>query len=249
MLKWWRKRPRFRYRIEKRIARLTWPEGRGIVRRDGILYLLNLKRLQCDDKHTLQWGAAEPAQREYLLSQIRRRNCVTFLDVGANFGLYAACVALQTNCSTIIAYEPDQRSYDRLRIHLDINGLTDRVQTRMEAVTNQNGSVPFVRGSTYAESLSKVGNDGSGFSVPAVRLDDRLPLTGQRIALKIDIEGHELAALQGMKSLLQSNNCFLQVECWAENAAPFIAEMQDEGYRLLHRIAGDHYDYYFAREE
>jgi FkbM family methyltransferase len=117
----------------------------------------------------------------------------------------------------------------------------------MVAVSNHNGNVPFARGPANAESLSKVGDDRSGFSVPAVRLDDELPITGHRIALKIDIEGHELAAIEGMKALLQSNDCFLQVECWAENAAPFIAAMQGEGYNLLHRIPGDHFDYYFAK--
>jgi len=30
--------------FRKRFARLFWPAGRGIVRRDGMLYLLNLKR-------------------------------------------------------------------------------------------------------------------------------------------------------------------------------------------------------------
>jgi hypothetical protein len=27
--------------IRKRMARIFWPNGRGIVRRDGVLYLLN----------------------------------------------------------------------------------------------------------------------------------------------------------------------------------------------------------------
>ena len=50
-------------------------------------------------------------------------------------------------------------------------------------------------------------------SVPSVRLDDELPLKGHRIVFKIDIQYHELTALQGMKSLLRDNDCFLQVEC------------------------------------
>ena len=231
--------------FRKRFARLFWPDGRGIVRRDGILYLLNLQRENWYDKHILLWGAGEPEQRRFFLDNIRRRNCDTFLDIGANFGTYAASVALQSDCQTIIAYEADQRNYDRLFLHLCINGVTDKIRIRMVAVSNRNGTVPFARAAARDCYNSQVTDDGSGFTVPAVRLDDELPITGHRIALKVDIEGHELAALDGMKALLRTNDCFLQVECWPENAAPFISAMEHEGYRLIHRIAVDHY---FARE-
>jgi hypothetical protein len=29
--------------VRKRTARLLWPNGRGVVRRDGVLFLLDLK--------------------------------------------------------------------------------------------------------------------------------------------------------------------------------------------------------------
>jgi FkbM family methyltransferase len=227
--------------IRKRIAHLTWPNGRGIVRRDGVLYRLNLQSQNWYDKQILYWGAPESEQRAFLIDNIRRRHCDTFLDIGANFGMYAACVALQTDCSIVIAYEPDKRSYDRLRANLLINGLTEKVQTRMAAVSDHSGTVSFKLGPLNDASSSEVGEDGSGYSVPSVRLDDELPLKGHRIALKIDIQYHELAALQGMKALLRDNRCFLQVECEEKYAPPFIVAMQAEGYNLRHRIAVDHY--------
>ncbi|MGA8494300.1 MAG: FkbM family methyltransferase [Xanthobacteraceae bacterium] len=231
--------------IRRRIARLLWPNGRGIVRRDGVLYFVNLQSRNWYDKHIVQLGADEPEQRAYFLDQIRRRQSDTFLDIGANFGTYTACVALQTNCGSVFAYEPDKRSYDWLRTHLFINGLADKVQTRMVAVSNHNGTVPFALAPSNKDYLSKIGDDGSGFSVPAVRLDDEFALAGHRIAFKIDVEGHELAVLEGMKSLLRANDCFLQVECWSGNESAFIAAMNTESYHLLHRIAADHY---FAKE-
>ncbi len=53
---------------------------------------------------------------------------IRFSTSAANFGTYALCIALQTNCGTIFAYEPDKRSHDRLRAHLlrDTNALTTR---------------------------------------------------------------------------------------------------------------------------
>ncbi|MEA2731746.1 MAG: hypothetical protein QOF70_6221 [Acetobacteraceae bacterium] len=199
--------------MRKRMAWLLWPDGHGVVRRDGALFLLDLNNWY--DKVILKWGPGEPERRIYLLDNIRRRECDTFLDVGANFGTYAAFVALCTKATTIIAYEPDRRSYDRLRTHLLLNRVHKKVETRMAAVSSRNGTVPFIRAPDDNDSLSKVGADGSdSYSVPAVRLDDELLLTGHRIALKVDVEGHELSALEGMKSLLRANDCFLQVECW-----------------------------------
>ena len=233
--------------IRKHIARLTWPKARGIVERDGVLYLLNLNHQPENwyDKHILQWGAGEPEERAFLTENIRRRVCDIFLDIGANRGVYAVCVALQTKCGTVVAYEADERNHDRLRAHLLLNAVTDQVQTRIVAVSDHNGTVPFTRAPARDEYNSQVRDDGSGFAVPCVRLDDEFPITGHRIALKIDVEGHELAVLNGMKSLLRGNHCFLQVECWPDNAPAFIAAMKAEGYHLLHQISVDHY---FARD-
>jgi FkbM family methyltransferase len=246
--------PSLRKSVRKRMARLLWPSGHGVVRRDGVLYLLDLQNHKYD-KYILQWGVAEREQRAFFLENIRRRNCGTFLDIGANFGTYAACVALQTNCKTIIAYEPDRRSYDRLRAHLLLNGLTEtragllgedsgkKIVTRFVAVSDHNGTVPLV----LTPESSQVAEEGStGNTVPAVRLDDELPISGQRIALKIDVDFHELAVLQGMKSLLRYNDCFLQVECLPDSAPAFIEAMKAEGYQLLHQISEDHY---FAKKE
>jgi hypothetical protein len=80
--------------------------------------------------------------------------------------------------------------------------------------------------------------------VPSVRLDDEVRLKGHSIAFKLDTQYHEIIALQGMKSLLRDNDCFLQIECCGKYVAPFIAAMQAEGYRVIHQIE---IDYYFER--
>jgi hypothetical protein len=50
-----------------------------------------------------------------------------------------------------------------------------------------------------------------------------------------------MAVLQGMKSLLRANDCFLQVECLPDAAPSFIEAMKAEGYQFLHQICDDHY--------
>jgi FkbM family methyltransferase len=183
---------RLRPSIRKRIAHLMWPGGYGIVRRDGVLYLLNLKSVW--DKHILQWGGYELERQAFLIENIQRPRCDIFLDIGANLGVYAVSVALKTDCKTIIAYDADERNCDRIRAQLLINDLTNRVQTRIAAITDHSGTVSLVRASVHDSYNSHVRDDANGPAVPAVRLDDELPIAGQRVALKIDIEGHELVA-------------------------------------------------------
>ena len=167
------------------------------MRRDGVLYLLDLHGYK-HDKYILQWGASEKEQRAYFFENIRRRGCEIFLDIGANHGLYAICAGLQTNCKTIIAYEADKRCIDRLRAQLLINDLSEKVETRIVAVSGHTGTLPLTL--TVDSSLVGVAG-GNGNMVPCVRLDDDLQMTGQRIALKIDVESHEMAVLQAVNTV------------------------------------------------
>ena len=45
-------------------------------------------------------------------------------------------------------------------------------------------------------------------------LDSLVSFQDRRISLKIDVEGHELAVLQGAGQLLANNQILLQIEIW-----------------------------------
>ncbi len=229
--------------LRKRIAGVTRPYGYAVVKRHGALFLVNFTSWA--DRGITMHGVVERDQIQYLLAEIRRRQCTIFIDVGANMGIYSVFAAKETDCRTIIAFEPDPRSYDQLRANLLINGLSERVESRQAAVSDRDGPVPFEPGPPTHNVLSKI-SDGAdaSHSVAAVRLDDAVSVSNQRVAVKMDIEGHERTALDGMTRLLAENDCFLQVECWEHKAADFIAAMSARGYQLVHRIDVDHY---FAR--
>jgi len=222
-----------------RLARLMWGGNRGVIRRDGALFGVDLAHWA--DKTLLTRGAFERAQTAYLIEEIEARGCDTFLDIGANMGAYSIFVALQTDCPRIIAFEPDQRSYTKLCKNVALNRLSERIELHAVAVSNINGTVPFIPGPDHFDAVSKVGVDAQSKPVPAVRLDDLLSLSGHAIALKIDIEGHELTALEGMRVLLRENECFMQVECFDENLARFTEAMTVLGYRQIYAIGIDRY--------
>lgn len=230
--------------LHKRMVKLVWPDGQGVVRREGALFLLNLE-YTCD-RFILTEGVDEPGQRAYFFDNLRRHNCDVFIDIGANIGTYTVFAGLKTDCKAIYAFEPSPSCYDRLRTQLMLNHLTRKVTTYQAAVSDQKGTVSFAIDPRGNHLFSKIAADEPNIcTVPSVRLDDEVKLSDHRIAIKMDIEGHELVALQGMLTLLRSNDCFLQVECWPQNTAAFIAAMKAEGYELLHRIDED---YYFAKK-
>jgi len=61
-------------------------------------------------------------------------------------------------------------------------------------------------------------HDGSEkVEVSKRRLDDVLQFNGKAIAIKIDVEGHELSVLKGMQELLRNNDCGLMMEVWGHD--------------------------------
>jgi hypothetical protein len=78
-------------------------------------------------------------------------------------------------------------------------------------------------------------------TVTAVRLDDMLRLNGENVAIKIDVEGHELAVVEGMRDLLRGNRCLIQAEVYHPRLDEFRAVMDGLGYWELRTIPPDRY--------
>jgi FkbM family methyltransferase len=230
--------------MRKWIAALTWPGGFKVVRRHDVLLRLNYRNYV--DRELLFYGKYEREQIAALTSAMARHGCDLFLDVGANVGLYSLVVATRGLARGVIAFEPDARSLGPLQTNLSINGVASAVDIRAVALSDHDGSVWFKPDPGTSTCRSSVSADGE-LSVPCTRLDTVLPATGKRLFLKIDIEGHELAALNGMRDVLGRNQCFLQVESFTPNTAALDAFMHGLGYSHTGQIGDDHYYNNFVR--
>ena len=130
-----------------------------------------------------------------------------FLDVGANIGFYSLLAStLIGSTGTVDAFEPTPSTALRLQENLDLNGI-NCVLVHQAAVGNAAGIVRFHEERDDSLNRMRTGNDSDAgdIEVHCVRLAD---VVGDRqYALgKMDIEGAELAALEGAEPMLAKQN-------------------------------------------
>lgn len=229
---------RLRGSLKRRWAGIAWPAEGKVVEFEGARFRLD--RTGDVDRAIAFKGGHERAQIAHLLAAVERLHPALFVDIGAHFGLYAALLACRTAVPRILALEPDPRSLIRLRENLRLNQAEARVEVIAAAASDRSGRAAF-RGEG-ARSIGRSRLDPAGLLlVPTIRLDEIITDQGAGIVFKIDVEGHEAAALDGLDRTLRTNRCFLQVECFEPAREALTAAMAARGYRLTQRIGDDLY--------
>lgn len=145
-------------------------------------------------------GLGELAEMGFVLHFLRPGEL--FLDVGANLGVYAVLASRVVGARTI-AFEPAPDTFCRLRANIDANGLGGLVDPRCLAVSSKPGSLWFSTGAGPMNAVVADDYPGPRTHVACARLDDALD-RDQPIMMKMDVEGHERAALAGAARLLAS---------------------------------------------
>lgn len=188
-------------------------------------------------------GGYEDAQIDHLKKLIKLHEIDMFLDIGANVGLYSCLLAQETSVPDLHAFECDPRNLAHLGAHLRMNSLLERVQVHSHAIGDTSGEISFQQAPESSTGRSRIGDAPAGFttiSVPVQRLDDIMQPSNRRIAIKLDVEGFEGAALRGMETLLGQNFCLLQIEI-LEDQTDVVSFLETLGYRKQGSIGADSY--------
>ena len=151
------------------------------------------------DFRQLAWNA-----EEYAAFKPCVREGAIVMDVGANVGAYTLLFATWAGPSgRVVAFEPSHASRLGLERHLRLNGLSDRVTVRAEAVADITGTVPFSETGSAGDNRMLAAAHVEAHVVPSVRLDDFCAAHGLAPdVIKIDVEGAELAVLRGARRTL-----------------------------------------------
>lgn len=161
----------------------------------------------------------------------------TFVDIGAHVGTWALSYARKV--PRVVAFEAERKNYHRLVAGVALNEFWN-VECHHAAVTNSFGqpvtlNVGVHDWSGFGGSVANfpINGETRAETVPSARLDSmKLPNIG---LVKIDVEGHERAVLDGMRqTLVLSGNPPLLVECWSAEVFPWYA---DERQRTLACLA------------
>ncbi|MGQ0676186.1 MAG: FkbM family methyltransferase [Rhodospirillales bacterium] len=225
--------------IRRRRASRSATRGFTLGRSGAGLFLLQVGNFV--DRQVAFYDDYESAQIDFLLAAIRRERCELFVDVGANFGYYAVRVALETEAPHVVAVECDPRNFDQLRANLFLNGLSERVETHALALGERAGNGHLALAPATHTGQTALAPHDAGRPVAVAALDDLLNPRGARVAVKIDVEGHERRVLAGMRRLLALNRCVLQIESFPGQAAGLAADLAAQGYAAVHRVGDDHF--------
>ena len=164
-------------------------------------------------------GVYEPEETKLVQRLVHPGDIV--IDIGANIGYYTLQFAkLVRSAGKVIAFEPDPENFELLRRNVEINGYNITLERR--AVSNRSGRVQLYRSPlNTADHRIFDSRDGRlSVEVDAVRLDDYLGDLDRVNFIKMDIQGAEGVALDGMIALLErSPGVKILSEFWPEGIA------------------------------
>jgi len=170
------------------------------------MYLPKNGPLPCD---LIIDGIWEKKETEIIKNEIKEGDVV--LDVGANIGYFTLIFAkLVGPQGKVFAFEPEPNDFNLLKKNVEVNGYRNVVIKR-KAATEINGKIKLYlsKNNSGQHRIYESKEVSKNFvSVDKIKLDDyfkNLPCFEKISFVKMDIEGSEIGALNGMTSILSKN--------------------------------------------
>lgn len=191
------------------------------------------------------------------------------VDAGANIGYISLLLSRIVGPQGVVhSFEPVPATFELLANNLRVLGLAN-VRARQAAVSDAPGRARMTTpeyadgGENLYESRLVEGSEAGTCEVEVVRLDAALGQDARRVTfVKVDVEGHELAALRGAAGLLEAAPALLvevsgDPDAAGSAAAALFDLLASRGYspfrmkdgRLFRRRQGDRsVDYFFLAD-
>ena len=193
----------------------------------------------------------EEEQMEYFFKCINNFEMNIFIDIGANIGVYSLLAAKRFRHVDIYSYEPHPEAFKRLAKNIINNNFENRIVAINLALSNFQGKM-FIEGpknlginQSGGATLSSTGSN----EILVKTGDSDLQLLNEKIAIKIDVEGHEHNVIEGLKNILVSNSIFIQIEIFDRHLEKVSKTLKDLNFKLVKKISHNHSsgtnDYYY----
>jgi FkbM family methyltransferase len=187
-------------------------------------------------------GWQEPNPEALTLACFARLGLRSFWDVGANIGYYTWLVKSAAPNVEAILFEPFVPNLELIRATIQRAALTG-VDVVAAAVSDRCGQGTLrtnpLAGATSSLEISETtfeerywGMKPGWQNTPLVSIDDIRSKRGAVDFIKIDVEGHEAAALRGAVRTIATDQPIVFVECSHYPSHPCLA-LEQPGYRLV----------------
>jgi FkbM family methyltransferase len=151
-------------------------------------------------------GVWEPVATDLVKDEVSEGDVV--LDIGAHIGYYTLIFAkLVGRSGRVFAFEPDPTNFALLEKNVRMNGYSNVTVVQMAVAQRSELVSLFLEETQEAHSIVRDQVGRQRIDVRGIRLDDYFHADKRGIDfIKIDIEGGEPAAIEGMTHLLERNS-------------------------------------------
>lgn len=171
----------------------------------------NQMYLSLEDKGLSQelfvYGIHEPFLTLLLSREIKKDDVI--IEVGANIGYYVLMeCSLLGDKGKVIAFEPDYRSLKILKKNIKMNGNGEKVDVTHVAIGPKRKKGQLIKNESF--NLSKIDTsiaasqqeNADQYNIDIVPLDDLVSQEPKIDIIRMDIEGYEFEAINGMSKTL-----------------------------------------------
>ena len=195
----------------------------------------------------------EKQEINFLVNQIKYNNINYFIDVGANCGYYSLIISKEIPSIKILAFEPNIEAYSKFLKSLEKNiNLSKKITLENFGLSNKlaklkmQSKIKFGYAQTGGTTIIGKNENTKNFTFFAhfKIADSFIKLIKEKIAIKIDVEGHELNVLQGMRDIIEKNKCVLQIEVFQKNYDELNKFLISLGYKKTYEVK-DRSNYFY----
>ena len=240
MIKFFLKIPFFKRLIPSvsiRILKL-FNKNRGFYNINNTLFYLDF--LDPVDREIILNKEYEQDAVNFLETEMRKKFFSNFLDIGANSGYYSFYFAKKFTDLKIQAFEPNADAYNKFLKTILKNSFKN-IAIFNFGLSNINEKIKMITwfkhgiAKTNSTILDK-SHDTKNSKIFEANLrigDEVINLSDKKILLKIDVEGHELSVLQGLKMLLNNNKCTILVEIGDEKFEQVNKYLSEKNFKII----------------
>jgi len=232
--------------IAARMRRLLWPYLREAFEVEW-LEGLRLRLLPGNETSRAIFVTGRYEPNEFCVLDRVLQPGMTFVDAGANMGLYSLFAAGRVMPhGRVLALEPSRREFEILVGNVEANQLQN-VRTLPVALSDRRGTAELLVAPLANAGHNTLGSFGYGTAlerreaVPVERLDDIIRDEGiERVdMIKMDVEGAEMLALRGAAEVLRQFHPMLLLEVsdrtlrhQGSSSGEVLALLGSSGYRF-----------------